>query len=45
MLNVNNLFDTLALDDIVQGAIPANGVVLARSYNGRTISATMRYAF
>jgi outer membrane receptor protein involved in Fe transport len=45
MLNVNNVFDTLAFDDIVQGALPASGFALARAYNGRTASATVRYAF
>ncbi|UZK69216.1 TonB-dependent receptor [Sphingomonas sp. S1-29] len=45
MLNVNNLLDTLAFADVTQGAIPASGVVLGRAYTGRTLSATMRYAF
>ena len=45
MLNVNNLFDELALADIAQAAIPPSGLVSGRAYNGRTISATLRYAF
>jgi len=46
MLNVNNLFDKLALAEITQGTIPANGgIVLGRAYNGRTVSATLRYSF
>ncbi|HEX8445950.1 MAG TPA: TonB-dependent receptor [Sphingomonas sp.] len=45
MLNVNNVFDALAFDDIVQGAIPASGFALARAYTGRTASMTARYAF
>lgn len=45
MLNVNNLFDKLAIADVTQAAIPASGVVLGRAYLGRTASATLRYAF
>jgi len=45
MVNVNNLFDTLALAETTQGAIPASGIVLGRAYTGRTVSATARYAF
>ncbi|UZK69215.1 TonB-dependent receptor [Sphingomonas sp. S1-29] len=45
MLNVNNLFDTLALADVTQGTIPASGIALGRAYTGRTISGTLRYAF
>ncbi|WP_430425209.1 TonB-dependent receptor [Phenylobacterium sp.] len=45
MLNVNNLFNELALSDVEQAAIPASGVVLGRAYNGRTASATLRYTF
>jgi outer membrane receptor protein involved in Fe transport len=45
MLNVNNLFNELALSDVEQATIPASGVVLGRAYNGRTASATLRYTF
>lgn len=45
MLNVNNLFDELALSDVEQATIPASGVVLGRAYNGRTASATLKYTF
>ncbi|WP_369825746.1 TonB-dependent receptor domain-containing protein [Caulobacter sp. BP25] len=45
MLNVNNLFNKLALIDSEQPAIPASGVVLGRAYLGRTASATLRYTF
>jgi len=45
MLNVNNLFNKLALSDSEQGSIPASGVVLGRAYLGRTASATLRYTF
>jgi outer membrane receptor protein involved in Fe transport len=45
MLNVNNLFDKLALADVEQATIPASGVVLGRAYLGRTASATLRYTF
>jgi outer membrane receptor protein involved in Fe transport len=45
MLNVNNVFNELALADVEQATIPASGVVLGRAYNGRTISGTLRYGF
>jgi outer membrane receptor protein involved in Fe transport len=45
MLNVNNLFNKLALIDSEQPAIPASGVVLGRAFLGRTASATLRYSF
>ena len=45
MLNVNNLFDKLALAEVLQASIPASGVVLGHAYSGRTVSATLRYAF
>ncbi len=45
MLNVNNVFNTLALSDSEQATIPASGVVLGRTYLGRTASATLRYTF
>jgi outer membrane receptor protein involved in Fe transport len=45
MLNVNNLFDKLALADVEQATIPASGVVSGRAYLGRTASATLRYTF
>ncbi len=45
MLNVNNLFDKVAIAETVQATIPATGVVIGRAYNGRTVSGTLRYAF
>ncbi|MFY8143210.1 MAG: TonB-dependent receptor domain-containing protein [Caulobacter sp.] len=45
MLNVNNLFNQLALIDSEQPAIPATGVILGRAFLGRTASATLRYSF
>ena len=45
MVNVNNVFNKLALSDVEQATIPASGVVLGRAYAGRTASATLRYAF
>lgn len=44
-INANNLFDTKGFTESEEGAIPANGFVRARSINGRTISATLRYDF
>ena len=37
-LNANNLFNTIGLTEAEDAAIPANGIVRARSINGRTIS-------
>lgn len=45
MLNANNLFNELALADVEQAAITASGLVAGRAYNGRTVSATLRYDF
>jgi outer membrane receptor protein involved in Fe transport len=45
LLNVDNLFNTLALSDVEQAAIPASGVVTGRAYLGRTVSATLRYTY
>jgi outer membrane receptor protein involved in Fe transport len=45
MLNVNNVFNKLAMVDSEQAAIPASGIVIGRAYLGRTASATLRYTF
>jgi outer membrane receptor protein involved in Fe transport len=42
-VNANNLFDVKGFTEAEEGAIPANGIVRARSINGRTISASIRY--
>lgn len=44
-VNANNLFDTRGFTEAEEGTIPSNGIVRARSINGRTISATLRYDF
>lgn len=44
-INANNLFDTRGFTESEEGAIPANGFVRARTINGRTISATLRFDF
>ncbi|RME64408.1 MAG: TonB-dependent receptor [Alphaproteobacteria bacterium] len=44
-VNVNNLFDTIGITESEEGSIPANGIVRARSINGRTTSVSLRYAF
>lgn len=44
-LNANNLFDTAGFTEAEEGAIPANGIVRARSINGRTISAAVKFEF
>jgi outer membrane receptor protein involved in Fe transport len=44
-LNANNLFNTKGFTEAEEGAIPANGIVRARSINGRTLSAALRFAF
>lgn len=42
-INANNVFDVRGFTEAEEGAIPANGIVRARSINGRTISASVRY--
>ena len=44
-LNANNVFDTEGFTEAEEGSIPANGIVRARSINGRTISASARFEF
>ena len=44
-LNANNVFDTKGFTEAEEGAIPANGIVRARSINGRTLSASVRFDF
>lgn len=44
-LNANNLFDVTGFTEAEEGAIPANGIVRARSINGRTISTSVRIDF
>jgi len=45
MVNANNLFDVKGFTEAEEGSIPANGIVRARSINGRTISAAVRFDF
>ena len=44
-LNANNLFDVAGYTEAEEGSIPANGIVRARSINGRTISAAVKFEF
>ncbi len=44
-VNGNNLFDVTGITEAEEGAIPANGIVRARSITGRTISAAVRFGF
>lgn len=44
-VNVNNLFDEFAVTESEEGAIPANGIVRARTLNGRTATIGLRYTF
>lgn len=44
-VNANNLFNTIGFTEAEEGSIPANGIVRARSINGRTISASLRLDF
>ena len=41
-LNANNLFDVRGFTEAEDGTIPANGIVRARSINGRTTSLSLR---
>ena len=44
-LNASNLFNKTAFVEVSQAAIPAGGVVLARTLLGRTISAAVQFDF
>ena len=44
-LNANNLFNTFGYTEAEEGAIPANGIVRARSIAGRTVMASVRIDF
>lgn len=46
-LNVNNLFNVVGITEAEEGSIigGANNYIRARSINGRTVSASIRYAF
>ncbi|BBD98829.1 TonB-dependent receptor [Sphingobium amiense] len=44
-LNANNLFNVKGFTEAEEGAIPENGIVRARSINGRTISAAVKVGF
>ncbi len=44
-LNANNLFDVAGYTEAEEGSIPTNGIVRARSINGRTIEAAVKFDF
>ncbi|MGL6160934.1 TonB-dependent siderophore receptor [Microbulbifer sp.] len=44
-LNVNNLFDEEGLTEAEEGSVTENGIIRARSINGRTSSVTFKYEF
>ncbi|WP_353230369.1 TonB-dependent receptor [Novosphingobium sp.] len=44
-VNANNLFNTTGFTEAEEGSIPANGIVRARSINGRTVSASVKFDF
>ncbi|GHG72142.1 TonB-dependent receptor [Alishewanella longhuensis] len=44
-VNINNLFDTIGITEAEQGSVPANGIITARTINGRTASLGLRYQF
>lgn len=44
-INANNLFDTAGFTEAEEGSIPTNGIVRARSINGRTIAAAVKFDF
>jgi hypothetical protein len=45
MASANTLFDTRAVGAIDDPSIPATGIIRARIWNGRPVSATARLAF
>lgn len=44
-LNANNLFDVYGYTEAEEGAIPGNGLVRARSIEGRSVTASVRIDF
>ena len=44
-INANNVFNTKGFTEAEEAAIPTNGIVRARSINGRTISAALKLDF
>jgi len=44
-LNINNLFDEVGITEAEEASVPANGIIRARSINGRTSSVTLEYSF
>lgn len=44
-IDINNLFDTIGITEAEQGSIPANGIITARTINGRTAALGLRYQF
>ncbi|WP_010216101.1 TonB-dependent receptor domain-containing protein [Sphingomonas sp. PAMC 26621] len=44
-INANNLFNTKGFTEAEEASIPTNGIVRARSINGRTISAALKLDF
>jgi outer membrane receptor protein involved in Fe transport len=44
-INANNLLNTEGFTESLEGAIPANGLIRARSINGRTVSASVKVNF
>ena len=44
-LNANNLFNKLAIVEVQETVFPATGIAQARTVNGRTVSASVRFDF
>lgn len=44
-INANNLFNTKGFTEAEEASIPTNGIVRARSINGRTLSAALKLDF
>ncbi|MCS4308275.1 outer membrane receptor protein involved in Fe transport [Rheinheimera pacifica] len=44
-LNINNLFDEIGLTEAEEGSVPGNGIIRARTINGRNASLGLAYRF
>lgn len=44
-LSINNLFDEIGLTEAEEGSVPANGIIRARTINGRNASLGLAYRF
>lgn len=45
IFDLNNLFDVVGITEAEEGVVPENGIIRARTINGRMSSLTINYDF